>query len=142
MSKPVNSIELLCCALATQEGAWVDDSIPQMRNNPGDIRYAGQLGAKCPRCGFDNGNVPRYCKGQEGTFDEHDIAIFDSRARGVVALYRQVLLMIDEGLTPRQIIDAWSETDKAAYAANVLRWTGFAPDTPMMQLISPLVKLD
>ena len=141
--KPTNTIELLCSAIATQEGAWHEVSTPYMRNNPGDILYAGQLGATCPRCGSKNGGVPSVCtSGRGGVYQVHDKAVFDSRARGVVALYRQVLLMIDEGLTPRQIIDKWSETDKAAYIANVLLWTGLDGDTPMIQLVTPLCKLD
>ena len=38
-------IELLACAIATQEGWFVRAALPFLRNNPGDLTYAGQVGA-------------------------------------------------------------------------------------------------
>jgi len=128
--KPTHPVELLCCAIATQEGWFVPGTTPQIRKNPGDIRFATQLGASAP--GWDSTGTP-------------PIATFSSNALGVTALFRQLWLMVAEGLTVRQIIAAWApptENNTSAYLQDVLQWTGLAADTPVLDLLPPLVQLN
>lgn len=126
MTKPTHPVELLCCAIATQEG-WFDGPgvIPVQRNNPGDLYFAGQEGAtRAPEVSPD----PR-------------IAIFASVPMGITALFRQAWLQVAEGQTVRQIVDLWGDGD-ATYIANVIAWTGLPADTPVLELLPPLVKLN
>ena len=130
MSKPTHPVELLACAIATQEGWWDDNSIPQIRKNPGDLRFAGQPGAIRWESGPGGGTDP--------------IAMFPTNALGVTALFRQVWLQVAEYQTVRQIIAQWAPPDEnntSVYLENVLSWTGLPPDTPVLELLPPLVGL-
>lgn len=129
MAKPTDPVELLACAIATQEGFFTPGKIPILRNNPGDLDFAGQIGASKPAA----------------TAPDPLIAIFASKALGVNALHRQLRAQIAEGQTVRQIIYQFAppeENDTAAYLQDVLAWTGLPADTPVLQLLPPLVKLD
>jgi hypothetical protein len=124
--KPTDSVILLCCAIATQEGYFnPDPSVPPRRlNNPGDINYAGQQNASRA----------------EGT----SLAHFCSPGAGIAALFRQVWLYVAMGKTVREIIEIWAppnENNTEAYITNVLAWTKLQPDVPMLQQIAPLVNL-
>lgn len=73
------------------------------------------------------------------------IAVFASNALGVNALHRQLRAQIAEGQTVRQIIAQWAppnENNTSAYLQDVLLWTGLPADTPVLQLLPPLVKLN
>lgn len=131
MTKPSDPVELLACAIATQEGYFDAGTIPQFRRNPGDLRFAGQSGARRPM-GVPQGNP-------------EPIAVFASNALGVNALHRQLRAQIAEGQTVRQIIAQWAppnENNTSAYLQDVLLWTGLPADTPVLQLLPPLVKLN
>ena len=120
---PSNPIELLACAIGTEEGVFAPGSLPMRNNNPGDLRFAGQLNAVEGESGF---------------------AVFSSMPAGVVGLYRQLLAQVAEGQTVRQIIAQWApptENNTSQYLANVLKWTGLPADTPVMELMPPLVNL-
>jgi hypothetical protein len=124
--KPTHPVELLACAISTQEGWFVPGSIPSVRNNPGDLRFAHQVGATLP-------------PGQP--VNPPPIALFPSKSRGVAALFRQLWLQVSEGETVRQIIAQWAppnENNTGAYLQDVLNWTGLPPDTPVLQLLPPL----
>jgi hypothetical protein len=125
MTKPTHPVELLCCAIATQEGWWVQDSIPQLRRNPGDLDFEGQVGA-----------IPA----AKSAFDPA-IALFKTNALGVTGLFRQVWLQVAEGQTVRQIINQWDGEDKS-YLQDVLQWTGLPADVPVLELLPPLVQLN
>lgn len=121
---------LLCCAVASQEG-WFDGpgAVPVDRNNPGDIRFAGQLNASAP--GWDGTGAP-------------PIATFTSAATGITGLFRQIWLQIAEGQTVAQIIAQWApvnQNNTSQYLQDVLQWTGLQADVPMLEQIAPLVKL-
>jgi hypothetical protein len=123
-------VELLACAIASQEGFWVEDSIPQMRNNPGDLDYAGQIGARLP---------------MPVGLPDPAIAVFASKALGVTALFRQIWLQVAEGQTVRQIVAQWAppnENNTSAYLQDILQWTGLPADTPVLELLPPLVRLN
>jgi len=122
MTDPVKS---LADSIATQEGFFVENSIPQIRNNPGDLDYAGQIGASKPS---PAGPLP-------------NIAVFASKALGVAALYRQLWLQVAEGQTVRQIVAQWAGNNPA-YLANVLGWTGLPADTSVLELLSPLAQMN
>ena len=127
MTKPTHPVELLACAIATQEGWWDGDSaIPVQRNNPGDLEFVGQMNARAP-------------------LPPGSIAIFNSPAVGITALFRQLWEQVDEGQTVREIINQWApvgSNDTSIYLANVLEWTGLPADTPVLELLPPLVKLN
>jgi hypothetical protein len=122
-------VELLAWAIATQEGFFTPGTIPALRHNPGDIRYASQLNASAP--GWD-GKQPA------------PIATFKGDKEGITGLYRQLWLQVATGQTVRQIIGQWAppnENNTSAYLANVLKWTGLPADTPVLQLLPNLQKL-
>jgi hypothetical protein len=126
MNKPTHPVELLCCAIATQEG-WFDANptvIPRAHNNPGDLVYAGQLNASNPSVGT--------------------IADFTSPATGITALFRQVWEYAAMGYTVTQIVETWApatQNNTTAYLNNVLEWTGLPPNIPILDLLPPLVNL-
>jgi len=132
MTRPTHPVELLCCGIATQEG-WFDADptvTPRARNNPGDIRWAHQLGASAP--GYDGEGPP-------------PVATCESAGHGVTILFRQVWLQVAEGQTARQIIAQWApptENDTNAYIDDVLKWTGLPADVPVLDLLPPLVQLN
>ncbi len=122
--KPTHPVELLACAIATQEGFFRAGTIPQTRNNPGDLRYAGQKGALA---------------------NPDSLASFTSLPFGVTALYRQLWLQVATGQTVRQIIAQWAppnENNTSVYLENVLSFTGLPADTPVLDLLPPLVQLN
>lgn len=132
--RPTDPIILICSAIATQEGAFSPGTTPSVRNNPGDIRFFGQVGATRP-----DGTSAGPIKPNE------PIAFFKTKALGVTALYRQVWLMVAEGMTLRQLISAWApeadDNNTTAYLSNVALWTGLAADIPILELLSPLQDL-
>jgi hypothetical protein len=127
--KPTHPIELLACAIATQEGWFQPDAIPAKRNNPGDLRFAHQMGATVP-AGAPESPPP--------------IAQFENKALGTTALFRQLWLQVAQGQTVRQIIAQWApptENNTSAYLQDVLNWTGLPADVPVLTLLPPLVDL-
>lgn len=129
--KPTHPVELLCCAIATQEG-WFDPdpaATPRARHNPGDIRYASQIGASAP--GWDKqGAAP--------------IATFENDALGITGLFRQVWLQVAKGQSVRQIIAQWAppnENNTSQYLQDVLQWIDLPVDVPVIQLLPALVDL-
>jgi hypothetical protein len=123
--KPTDPVSLLACAIATQEGFFVGATIPALRNNPGDLDYASQLGATRP---------------QPGSPDP-SLAVFASLPLGVAALYRQLWLQVAQGQTVRQIIEQW-DPGNPTYLVNVLAWTKLPADVPVLALLPALVALN
>ncbi len=135
MTKPTHPVELLACAIASQEGAFTRGKTPSIRNNPGDIRYAQQVGATRPdgTAGPVHPNTPE------------PIAVFSSLPLGVSALYRQLWLQVAHGQTVRQIISSWApanENDTSTYLENVLTWTELPADVSVLSLLPPLTQLN
>ncbi len=127
--KPTHPIELLACAIASQEGWFSPGTTPVLRNNPGDIRFSGQMNAFTP--GWD-GKPPA------------PIANFKSPEMGIVGLFRQLWLQVAQGQTVRGIIAQWAppnENDTSKYLENVLLWTGLPADVPVVNLIPKLIDL-
>lgn len=130
-SKPTHPVELLACAIATQEG-WFGDpnNTPRKRNNPGDIRYADQLNTIRPA---------GWTKGQPAP-----IATFTRVETGITGLYRQLWLQVAEGQTVAQIIAQWAppnENNTSVYLQHVLAWTGLPADVPVLNLLPPLIDM-
>lgn len=122
-------VELLACAIATQEGFFSSGTLPALKHNPGDLRFAGQLNAAEPdaRAGFAS-----------------PIATFPTDTTGIAALFRQLWLQVAQGQTVRQIIAQWAppnENNTSVYLANVLRWTALPADTRVLDLLPPLTRL-
>lgn len=112
-NKPTDPVILICCAIATQEGAWNPGSLPLTRNNPGDLS--------------DEGIVNQY----------------QSLQIGIAVLFRQVWTQVLKGQTLRQLITQWvSGSDPTTYIKNVAEWTGLPTDIPILNLLPPLVKLN
>lgn len=129
--KPTHPVDLICSAIATQEG-WFEpgQNIPKERNNPGDLRFADQIGATRPNWN-KYGNPP--------------IATFTNAKLGITALYRQVWRQVAQGQTLREIINQWApaiENNTTAYLSAVLQWTGLPADTPILDLLPDLVQLN
>jgi hypothetical protein len=130
VTKPTHPVELLACAIATQEGFFANGTIPVTRNNPGDLYFAGQLGATLPVAGSK----------------DPEIAVFVSSSRGVTALFRQLWLQVAMGQSVREVVAQWAPAsggnNSAEYLANVLAWTGLPADTPVLELLPALVPLN
>lgn len=122
-------LDKLVSAVAHMEGAAVAGSIPQVRHNPGNLRYAHQANATRP----DGSTL--------GNLAVEPIAEFRSTEAGICALYRDLLAKIAQGQTLRQLIYVYAPpsdgNDTAAYLANVLTWTGITnPDQKLIELLS------
>jgi len=128
--KPTHPVELLACAIATQEGWFVPGTIPSKRKNPGDLRYAQQVGATRP----DGTGGPVHPNVLE------PVAVFSSKALGYAALFRQLWLQVAHGQTVRQIVNEWDNVP--GYLQDVLQWTGLPADVPVLELLPPLVQLN
>ena len=127
--KPTFPVDLIVYAIATQEGELSSHT----RNNPGNLRYSGQHGATRP----DGYTGPVRA--------DEPVAQFDTWVGGIIALYRQIWLQVAMGQTVRQIVSQFAppnENDTAVYIADVAKWTGLALDTPVRDLLPPLVRMN
>jgi hypothetical protein len=112
-------VNVVFSAIARQEGEFSEDPnvVPRRNNNPLDLRYAGQIGARRPA-----GSKP-----PENNQPE-PIAVFDTLEHGIAAGYRQLWLDIARGMSLRELVYAWApktENDTTDYFANVQKWSEF-----------------
>lgn len=125
----MHPVESIVSAIARQEGWFDRSSLPFRRNNPGDLRLAGQRGAHAPA-------------GEPEVLGQAPpIAQFNSAALGVTALYRQVWLQVADGQTLAQLIAQWApprENKTSVYLANVAGWTGLPTDVPILNILPAL----
>lgn len=117
--KPTNPIELLVCAIATQENS--------PGTNPGNLRVEGQAHL-----------APGMIHGQ--------LAVFENRAWGTLALYRDVLAKAALGMSIRSMIAVYcprgdGANDPETYVKHIAEW-GLDVDVPLVNLVPPLVKLN
>lgn len=127
--KPTHPVELLVCAIGTQEGELTSHT----NNNPGNLRFAHQLNATRP-----DGTT-------SGTLEDEPIAIFDSWADGICALFRDVWAKVAQKMTVRELISTYAppnENNTTVYLADVLEWTELPPDTHIVELLPPLFKMN
>ena len=114
-----NLISKLASAIATAEGFFVEGSLPQRDNNPGDLRAAPWL---------------------VHPVVEHGFWVARSLAEGTAGLCHQIALDIARGWTLRQLIAAWAppsdgnKTDD--YIRETCRRTGLDADTPLWNYLS------
>lgn len=97
-------------AIAHEEGFYVDGSLPERSNNPGDLEHA---------------------PGEAHTTSS-PIGSFRDPADGWAALEAQLAKFAERGLTIAQMIDIYapaSENDTAAYLAYVCQYVGCNPQT-------------
>jgi hypothetical protein len=94
------------------------------------LDYVGQIGMTLPPAGSP----------------DPEIGVCDSPQRGIVKLFRQVWEYVDMRFTVREIVQLWAPVaagnDTSTYLANVLEWTGLPADTPVLELLPPLQKLN
>ena len=123
-------LDILCSAIARQEGWFASDrtTIPAVRNNPGNLRFAHQANATRP----DGSSV--------GNLQVEPIACFSSAVAGMCALYRDVLAKIAIGMSLRKLIYTHappSENFTAVYLQNVQKWTKISDlDKQLLELFT------
>ena len=131
--KPTHPVELICCAIATQEGDFSGpNSVPVLRHNPGDLRFAHQANATRP-----DGSTA-------GNLGVEPIAEFGDPQEGIAGLYRDIWAKVAAGETIRQMIAVYAppnENNTSVYLENVLAWTGLPADVKVLDLLPPLVDL-
>lgn len=103
---PQLNLLTLLSAIATAEGFFVDATIPNKCNNPGDLRYAGQDGSTPSKFGTP---IP--------------FAQFDSVGRGTAANLRQLCRTIQSGATLRTLIYGWAPPTDGNDTSNYLNET-------------------
>jgi len=124
-------VDAVAAGIERMEGFY-PGSVAWRNNNPGNLRFAGQPGAKQGAGGF---------------------AAFDSVELGRNALRNQISLNIERGydatgrpiVTLADLITSWAppnENDTAAYIRNVAAWTGIAADAPLSTLGAPDYSID
>lgn len=117
-------IDKIALAIAKEEGWGVTGTLPKRLNNPGDLDYAGQIGAK-----------PYVEPGRTLAYAE-----FSELALGIAALQRQIWKRVAEGATLRSLISIWApptENKTEVYLWNVKQWTGVTDvDRKLLDLIA------
>lgn len=118
-------IDKLAAHVARQEGWYNADPtvVPRRLNNPGDLDFAGQMGATPVKVGG------------------HNFAKWPTPQQGIVGLYRQLLADIAQGWSLRKIIYSWappSENDTAIYLAHVAADLGVDVDAPLWNYLTLL----
>ena len=118
----MNVIDSVFAFIAKQEG-WDNPDpkvVPRRLDNPGDITFAGQMGATPIKVG------------------NHVFAKFPTAWQGIVAGYRQLYADIAKGWTLRQVIISWappSENNSEAYLQGVATGCGISADTPLYSYV-------
>lgn len=92
----------LASAIATAEGYFVQGSVPQRNNNPGDLRSAPWL------------NSPKISK---------NFVVFSSKFSGMAGLYHQLALEIARGLSLRHLVAKWAPPSDGNNTQNYLNET-------------------
>lgn len=119
-------MEKLAEAIARMEGFYLNGTVPNRLNNPGDLVFVGQHGAKPHPITGKDGKVRTYCE-------------FATTEDGWAALHRQIQLDAGRGLTLLQFIHKYAPAsdanDPKGYAAFVARFVGAPLDTPLSQLV-------
>jgi hypothetical protein len=111
----------LADAIAHQEGYYVDGSLPQRNNNPGDLRH---------------GNAETHPDNQPDA-----VGSFATPELGWAALNRQLKIDAGRSWTLSQLIDSYAPpgppdfNDTAAYLAYVMNYVGCDSDTPVSQAL-------
>lgn len=117
MRYPVTKLAQL---IAREEGFFRSGSLPQRRNNPGDLRHSPNS--------------------SHSGIDADAIGIIDSVEYGWADLERQLQLYAARGVTLQQAIYLWAppgENDTASYLNDVLAGFGgiVSPDTPLIRVL-------
>lgn len=107
-------------AIARQEGFYVTGAVPQLANNPGDLKVPG---------------MP--------TLPGTSITKFSSVAAGWDALYRQLYLILtgrstyyDLGMSIDEMSRIWTATEAAAWSRNVSSFLGVPSSTPLYEVLA------
>lgn len=116
-------IDALANAIATAEGFFVNGSLPNRNNNPGDLRAAPWLQHPVVGAGFWQA---------------------ESQASGIAGLYHQLALDIARGQSLRALISAWAPPSDGNNTENYINETmrrlgvqGFIidPDAPLQKYL-------
>jgi hypothetical protein len=119
--QPLNpNLEKLKQAIAQREGFAHIGSVPNRTNNPGDLIFVHQHGAK-----------PYYVLGRDGIYRVY--ASFETSEEGWAALEAQIKLDAARGETLEQFIEKYSPAsdgnDPESYLAFVMRELGIEDKT-------------
>jgi hypothetical protein len=113
----VNLVSTIADGIERQEG-YFPGSLTYRNNNPGAI-WDGLTDTKKTRI------WPQY------PIDGGGFLTLPDYSTGRALEENQVALKISRGVTLRQLLAEWSNTDGAAYSANVAEWSGLPTDTPL-----------
>jgi hypothetical protein len=116
-------------AIAREEGFFVVGTRPQRNNNPGDIEWHARGIASA--YGATHGD-PRF-------------AVFPTAEQGFAAMKALLEAPLYRGLTVAQALDKWAppvENNTNAYTANVCKWVGCTPETPIEGLLACISTLN
>jgi hypothetical protein len=109
----------LADAIAHEEGYYVEGSLPQRNNNPGDLRH---------------GNGETHPDNQPDA-----VGAFATPALGWAALERQLVLDSNRDWTVQQLIYSYappSENNTQQYLDYVCQYVGCTPSTPVSAALS------
>jgi hypothetical protein len=104
-------------AIAHYEGFYVEGSLPQRSNNPGDLEHA---------------------PGEAHTTSS-PIGSFADPATGWTRLEGQLQKYADRNLTVAEMVSIYAppnENDSAQYLAYVCKYVGCSPDTPVSEALT------
>jgi hypothetical protein len=118
-----NLIYKLACAIAAQEGFFLEGSIAQRQDNPGNLRGASWTGPVVPM--------------QGGYW------LATSIEQGQAGEMHLIALRIAQGATLTQLINVWAPVtdgnEPEIYIENVMAWTGIPdPDVQLWNYLEPL----
>lgn len=118
-------VDKIANAIAREEGFFNPANLPARLNNPGDLNFAGQVGA-----------TPFTEPGRSAAY-----AKFDTIAHGIAALYRQIWADIARGCTLCTLIESWAPAEDGnnpgSYLQNVVTWTGIDnTETKLLDLVA------
>ena len=74
-----------------------------------------------------------------------DVAVFSSVHAGICGAFRDVWAKVAKKETLRQMISVYAppnENNTSEYLENVLAWTGLPADTPVLDLLPELFKMN
>jgi hypothetical protein len=115
----------ICAGIQRQEG-FLPGTRAWRNHNPGNLwdgSYPGKVGRIWPQYPLDDAGF----------------VIFPDYATGFSEMEHQVQLKVERGDTLRVLVNQWDSGDpqrnRDTYLADLVEWTGFPADTPLVALV-------